>query len=77
MVSGNRRRGASDACFPLILNVGDDRTIGAPVARHLAQNCMGCATAADGRQMDRLLRADRIDLIVLDLNLPGKDGLAI
>jgi len=62
---------------PLILIVEDDREISALVARYLTQNGMRCATAADGRQMDRLLRADRVDLIVLDLNLPGEDGLAI
>ncbi len=62
---------------PLILIVEDDREISALVARYLMQNDMRCATAADGRQMDRLLRADRVDLIVLDLNLPGEDGLAI
>ena len=63
--------------LPHILIVEDDREISALVARYLAQNDMRCAAAADGRQMDRLLRAGRIDLIVLDLNLPGEDGLAI
>ncbi|MGV2980750.1 response regulator [Camelimonas sp. ID_303_24] len=62
---------------PLILIVEDDREISALVARYLTQNDMRCATAADGRQMDRLLRADRVDLVILDLNLPGEDGLAI
>lgn len=60
-----------------ILIVEDDREISALVARYLSQNGMRPATARDGREMDRALRDGRFDLIVLDLNLPGEDGLSI
>lgn len=60
-----------------ILIVEDDREISALVARYLSQNGMRTATARDGREMDRILRDGRFDLIVLDLNLPGEDGFSI
>lgn len=60
-----------------ILIVEDDREISALVARYLSQNGMRTSTARDGREMDRMLRDGRFDLIVLDLNLPGEDGLSI
>lgn len=60
-----------------ILIVEDDRDISALIARYLSQNGMRSATTRDGREMDRALRDGRFDLIVLDLNLPGEDGLSI
>lgn len=60
-----------------ILIVEDDRDISALVARYLSQNGIRTATARDGREMDKALRDGRFDLIVLDLNLPGEDGLSI
>lgn len=60
-----------------ILIVEDDREISALVARYLSQNGMRTSAARDGREMDRILRDGRFDLIVLDLNLPGEDGLSI
>jgi two-component system OmpR family response regulator len=65
------------ASSPHILVVEDDREISRLIARYLEANgCRVCA-AADGREMDRLLDASRIDLIVLDLMLPGEDGLSL
>ena len=38
---------------------------------------MRVAAVADAREMDRTLKESRIDLLVLDLMLPGEDGLSI
>jgi two-component system, OmpR family, response regulator len=63
---------------PHILLVEDDREIRTLVARFLAANDMRVATAADRREMDRQLRDNHIDLIVLDVMLPGgEDGFEI
>ncbi len=35
------------------------------------------SVAGDGREMDRVLADARVDLIVLDLMLPGEDGLSL
>ncbi|GJD51144.1 Transcriptional regulatory protein OmpR [Methylobacterium crusticola] len=62
---------------PHILIVEDDREISTLVARYLRANECRVTIAADGREMDRQLADARVDLIVLDLMLPGEDGLSI
>lgn len=60
-----------------ILIVEDDHEISALVSRYLSQNDLRSTIARDGAEMDRALQAHRFDLIVLDLNLSGEDGLSI
>jgi two-component system OmpR family response regulator len=62
---------------PHILVVEDDVEISRLVSRYLRTNDFHVSVAADGRNMDRLLDDSRIDLIVLDLMLPGEDGLSL
>lgn len=62
---------------PHILVVEDDREISSLVARYLRANDCRVSLAANGRDMDLHLAEGRFDLIVLDLMLPGEDGLAI
>jgi two-component system OmpR family response regulator len=68
---------ASMVATPHILVVEDDREISALVARYLRANECRVSVADDGRAMDRVLAESRIDLIVLDLMLPGEDGLSL
>jgi two-component system OmpR family response regulator len=60
---------------PHILIVEDDREISQLVARYLRASDCRVSLAGDGREMDRVLAGSRIDLIVLDVMLPGEDGL--
>ena len=60
-----------------ILVVEDDREIRSLVARSLAAEGWRVSQAADGREMDALLNTSRVDLIVLDVMLPGEDGLSL
>lgn len=62
---------------PHILLVEDDRQISQLVARYLKSNGCRVSLARDGREMDRILASSRLDLLVLDLMLPGEDGLSI
>ena len=62
---------------PHILVVEDDREISALVARYLRANDCRVSLAGDGREMDRVLMDARVDLVVLDLMLPGEDGLSL
>ncbi|EPY02745.1 response regulator [Magnetospirillum fulvum] len=62
---------------PHILVVDDDREIRDLLARFLARHGLRVTTARDGTEMMRLLDERRIDLVVLDLMLPGEDGLAL
>jgi len=60
-----------------VLIVDDDREIRDLVAGYLKKNGLRVTVAADGRQMRAFLEADRVDLIVLDIMLPGDDGLVL
>jgi len=60
-----------------ILVVDDDARLRELLVRYLGEQGFAVQAAADSAAMDKLLARDRIDLIVLDLMLPGEDGLAI
>jgi two-component system OmpR family response regulator len=62
---------------PHILIVDDHREIRDLVSRALAKEGFRVSDAADGRAMHKVLAAGRIDLILLDLMLPGEDGLSL
>ncbi|ABR89809.1 two components system response regulator [Janthinobacterium sp. Marseille] len=60
-----------------ILIVDDDREIRELLASYLEKNGMRTSLAANGRQMRTVLEQGSVDLIVLDLMLPGEDGLTL
>ncbi|MBL8388142.1 MAG: response regulator [Hydrogenophaga sp.] len=60
-----------------LLVVDDDRDIRQLIEQYLVQAGYRVSTAADGKAMRRLLEQHRIDLVVLDLMLPGEDGLSL
>ena len=62
---------------PHILIVDDHREIRELVGRVLSQEGFRFSAAADGKTMRRILADNRIDLILLDLMLPGEDGLSL
>ena len=62
---------------PHILVVDDDREIRDLLARFLSKHGYRVATAPDGRAMRKALEDWAIDLVVLDLMLPGEDGLGL
>ncbi len=63
---------------PHILVVEDDREIRTMVSRFLQKQGYRVTVSEDARSMDKVLAAANVDLIVLDLMLPGgEDGLGI
>lgn len=60
-----------------ILVVDDDREIRDLVAKFLKKHGLRVTTAADGREMKRALDDWAIDLVVLDVMMPGEDGLTL
>ena len=60
-----------------ILIVDDDRDIRELLASYLEKNGMRATVAGNGRQMRAMLEQHSFDLIVLDLMLPGEDGLTL
>jgi two-component system OmpR family response regulator len=62
---------------PHILIVDDDREIRALLAKYLETNSFRTTAVADGKAMTAAMQQNHFDLIVLDLMLPGDDGLAL
>jgi two-component system phosphate regulon response regulator OmpR len=60
-----------------ILVVDDDLRMRDLLVRYLGGEGYEVKAAADAPAMDKLLVRERYDLVVLDLMLPGEDGLAI
>ena len=62
---------------PQILVVDDDQDITQLLCAYLTRFGFVTHSAADGAEMQQKLQAQRVDLVVLDLMLPGDDGLAL
>ncbi|KMJ44418.1 two-component system response regulator OmpR [Xenorhabdus khoisanae] len=60
-----------------ILVVDDDMRLRALLERYLSEQGFQVRSVANAEQMDRLLTRESIRLIVLDLMLPGEDGLSV
>jgi two-component system phosphate regulon response regulator OmpR len=60
-----------------ILIVDDDLRIRSLLERYLKEQGYLVRSAADSEQMDRFLERENYHLLVLDLMLPGEDGLSI
>ena len=60
-----------------ILIVDDDTRIRDLLRRYLTQEGFEVLQAEDGKSLTRILLREAVDLIVLDLMMPGEDGLSI
>jgi len=62
---------------PKVLVVDDDVRLRDLLSRYLAEQGFQVATLPDARDLDKKLQRDPPHLVVLDLMLPGEDGLAV
>ena len=62
---------------PRILVVDDDVRLRDLLSRYLTEQGFQVSALPDASQLDRRLQRDPPHLLVLDLMLPGEDGLAI
>lgn len=62
--------------MPHILVVDDHREIRDAVTRYLEKNGFRATAAKSAAEMDVALQGGRFDLIVLDVMMPGEDGLS-
>lgn len=62
---------------PHVLFVEDDPEIRGLVADFLQQSGFRVSVAQEGEEMDRLMSADKVDLLILDIMLPKEDGLSL
>lgn len=60
-----------------ILIIDDDPDIRRPLAKYLTENGYRVSVAEGGREMDKILPKANVDLIILDVMMPGEDGFSI
>ena len=69
--------GSADKSRAHLLVVDDDREIRDLLSRFFDKHGYQVTTAKDGPEMRKALADWRIDLVILDLMLPGEDGLTL
>ena len=62
---------------PDVLVVDDDPRLRDLLRRYLTQQGFAVVVAEDAQAMNRVMRYQRFDLMVLDLMMPGEDGLQV
>jgi DNA-binding response OmpR family regulator len=62
---------------PHILVIDDDPDLRELVVEYFAKNDLRVSARASGREMNELLAREPIDLVLLDLRLPGEDGMML
>jgi len=62
---------------PRILIIEDDPIVRETIASYLLREHFVVDLASDARQLCLLTKSGKFDIIILDINLPGKDGLTI
>lgn len=62
---------------PHLLVVDDHRDIREPLARYLGKHGFRVSTAENAAAARRVLQAGAVDLVVLDIMMPGEDGLSL
>jgi len=60
-----------------VLVIEDDKTVGQFIKRGLEQQRWSVDLVADGIEGERLARSQQYDVVVLDMRLPGKQGLEV
>ena len=76
--SNGRSDSRSDSRAPArILVADDDRNIADLVRMYLAKAGYDAVVARDGDETQKLLREQQFDLLILDIMMPGPDGLQI
>ena len=79
-VSNDKLANAMEAAVtfrPHVLALDDDPSIRALLTDYLGENDMRVTAVASGKALADALSQDAVDLILLDLRLPGEDGMQI
>src|SRR6202789_1574039 len=66
-----------DEAKPHVLLVEDARDIREPLARYLREHGYPATTAQDAAAARNVMKGAAIDLVVLDIMMPGEDGLSL
>jgi DNA-binding response OmpR family regulator len=65
------------ALQPHVLALDDDASVRQLLVDYLGENDLRVTAVANGRELSDVLARESIDVVVLDLRLPGEDGMQI
>jgi two-component system, OmpR family, response regulator len=71
------KNASKDQRRPRLLVVDDDREIRDLLSKLLSRRGYKVTTAREEVEMRQVLASSRVDLVILDIMLPGKDGLSL
>jgi two-component system response regulator HydG len=74
---GNERVASADGNAPRVLVVDDEPTLRRTLARVLAQRGFAVSQAEDGAEALAFVAANDVDVVMLDLMMPGLSGLEV
>ena len=63
--------------WPHIVALDDDAAVRALIAEYLGKNELRVTTVVNGRELADVFARESIDAVILDLRLPGEDGMQI
>ena len=66
-----------NAVTPHVLAVDDDPSMREMIVNYLGDHDIRITAVSSGRQLPEIMQRETIDLIVLDLRMPGEDGMEI
>ena len=69
--------GAAQVSTTHVLAVDDDQSVRQMIVDYLGDNDIRVTALPSGKQIAEIMERDTIDLVVLDLRLPGEDGMEI
>jgi two-component system OmpR family response regulator len=75
--SGMEEQAIYDQRVATVLVVDDDASLRAQICAYLAEHGFTVVGARDATQMDQLLRVHPVDVVILDVMMPGEDGLSV
>ena len=67
----------NDLPAPHVLALDDDESVRDLISDYLSQNELRVTTVANGGELATVMARETIDVVVLDVRLPGEDGLQI
>jgi two-component system OmpR family response regulator len=69
--------GTKPGCTAHVLVVDDDPSVRQMIADYLGDNEIAVTTLPSGREIDEVMKRETVDLLVLDLRMPGENGMQI
>jgi two-component system, OmpR family, response regulator len=69
--------GKTSVTLPHVLALDDDEAVRQLITDYLSQNDLRVTAVANGKELAAVMARETIDLVILDIRLPGEDGLQI